>query len=281
MRIERYEVELAVDAKFDPLKRSPAKGCLMHGVMMESIANEQLHVHGAQRPFTQYLMQTDEFRYSWVINLLCPLAAAPVKNWITNLPDRLFLRHHQIQLDVRQVSRTVCLSYAQMTSDMLEDDLPDTLRLDFITPILFKRSGSDNVNPLPTPRLLTQSAIRKWNEFSPGPHFEESEVLEQLDRNIGIRDFALKYQHVALDRSNLCGSVGHMVLKCSKDQDVQRLFNLLFKFGEFAGFGAKTAMGLGAVEVSSLAPRRRRKKSACQSPTERGEKSENRVLAIR
>lgn len=225
----------------------------MHGVLMSAVRDSSLHEQSGSKPFTQHLLRVGEGRYVWTINMLEPNACQPIKNWLHDCPESFYVGHYNVSLGVSAVARTSVISYADLLDQCLVEHLPSRLRVEFVTPVCFKRAGT--INPLPSPRLLVQSALRKWNEFSDGPVFHEAEVLDEIERQVTIREFELRNQHIAVDKANLTGALGFMTLQSARDPDVVRILNLALRYGEYASFGAKTAMGLGAASVRSVESR--------------------------
>src|SRR5438105_204493 len=101
MLIERYEIKLEVQAEQDPLWKSPARGALMHGLLLRNVGSDALHGGTSTlRPYSQYLKALDYRQYLWVINTLDRSAAAPILKWLEALPGELYLEHYDTMLQV-------------------------------------------------------------------------------------------------------------------------------------------------------------------------------------
>jgi CRISPR-associated endoribonuclease Cas6 len=251
MKIERYEITLETEPGRDVLRNVPTSGSIMHGILMEHLRDDDLHDSAGLRPYTQYLLRQGN-KYVWTITILCPQRAASLRSWLCDVPSELEVRYSSGRLKTVKVARTESLPYDELMSRCLDDDQKNSLKVEFLTPVCFKKSGTGNLNPLPEPRLLFQSSLRKWNLFSDEASFDEREVVDQLEKGVAIKEFKLTNHQVSLDGMNMTGGMGYMTLKCSKSIDTIRLFNLVMQYGMFAGFGAKTAMGLGAAVVTPI-----------------------------
>jgi len=117
--------------------------------------------------------------------------------------------------------------------------------LDFITPTTFKKGNFDH--PLPDPKLVFKSLVRKWIKFSDYPL--DIDLREVIENKIFISGAWIKTIKVDLGRNaKITGFTGRTVfyIDC-EDKKILKWLNALAYFGEFSGVGRKTTMGFGKV----------------------------------
>lgn len=259
--IERYEILLEVQSEQDPLWRSPARGTLMHGLIMREVCADSLHAGASSvRPYTQHLQALSPGRYVWTINTLGD-AAAPLAEWITSGPEKLFLEHYDLELHVGEIKKVFSNSYSEFMDIAFEQMPPKYVTFEIITPMVFKKSGQSNVWQWPEARLMVQSALTRWNSFAQTEKLDDPQILEDIASKVQPSSFQVKSQHVSMDGVNFAGTVGKISFVVQNRTEVRQVLNLAGKYSEFCGLGAKTAMGLGAVrflasEVSRPAKQR-------------------------
>lgn len=256
MQLERYELTLETNDEDRRIFHSPARGALLHGLLMREIGNVELHAPtNSPRPFSQYLSrETESSKRVWTINLLHEKAYA-LREWILELQARaekessahLHIEHYDSSIKVSRVQLTDSVSYEELFDASLTNLPPKFSTFDFITPLIFKKAGQQTPHPFPEARLIVQSALSRWNAFSDCAKFEEPEILEEISRHVSLFSFRLRSQHVAMDRIDFVGSVGALSFVVHRFE-LRQIFDLCGRYAEFCGIGAKTAMGLGATK---------------------------------
>jgi len=117
----------------------------------------------------------------------------------------------------------------------------------FASPTTFRSQGA--FVPVPWPRLVFQSLVRKWNLFADIPLPEE--VLDVIETSLAIRGYNLQATGIALNKDEgmkmpaFWGKCEYAVKR--KDKSLQRLVHTLAAFAFYAGVGKQTTMGLGQV----------------------------------
>ncbi|QGG48990.1 CRISPR system precrRNA processing endoribonuclease RAMP protein Cas6 [Heliorestis convoluta] len=126
-----------------------------------------------------------------------------------------------------------------------------------VTPLSFRRG---NINyPFPDPELMFKSWLLKWENFAPthlllgqreamespkNPH--EASLLDKINQEVAISDYNLKTVTIDYGKYMIKGSVGWIRLDWHRfPAHMRYLFDLLVRFGQFAGCGYKSTMGLG------------------------------------
>jgi CRISPR-associated endoribonuclease Cas6 len=119
------------------------------------------------------------------------------------------------------------------------------IKLWFVTPTSFSTGDVDL--PLPLPRLMFQSYLRRFQEFYPEFTFLP-DLAEQVEYHVGISNLnRLETAIIQAKRISLIGFVGEVTFEISKKAFPELIFqvNLLANFSFYCGTGKKTTMGMG------------------------------------
>ena len=189
--------------------------------------------------------------YRWYITAISSLVASWLADWIEDLPPELSL--HGAPLEIR--SWEVFLRAT--TYDELFAEVPPTknnVKLTFITPTSFRQKK--NHLPLPVPRNLFHSYLRRWNVFS-GIEFPQEEFLEWVEENVLISHHKIESSKVAAGKKGMVtGFTGSVELNLSRyadeNEDFYRLFYALVELAPYVGTGHKTTFGLGQTRIGWL-----------------------------
>lgn len=177
--IERYEILLELQSEQDPLWRSPARGTLMHGLLLNQVGDASLHARGSVRPYTQHLQALSAGRYVWTINTLAD-SAAPLRKWIESGPAELFLEHYDLRLSVAEIKQVYSSSYAEFMEKAFDELPPKFVTFELLTPMVFKKSGQSNVWQWPEARLMVQSSLMRWNAFADTEKLDDPQILDDI-----------------------------------------------------------------------------------------------------
>lgn len=125
-------------------------------------------------------------------------------------------------------------------------------RLEFCTPAAFKSRGQ-YLN-LPTPRLILQSLMKKWNGCFPDcPIVDEDGCgMDAMAGGLTFRDFSLRSAAYALKGRPVPGFRGTLMVENTLSGFHRELAGTLLVFSGFAGVGIKTTLGMGGVRHTSL-----------------------------
>ncbi|MBX9690322.1 MAG: CRISPR system precrRNA processing endoribonuclease RAMP protein Cas6 [Candidatus Obscuribacterales bacterium] len=255
MLIEKYEMKILLDSENDPLKRSPARGALMHGVLMQALQDSSLHQDSRLRPYSQNLVYQSPGEYKWTINVLNDAAAASVSSWLLSNPSSICIEHYELELQISKIEKCASLTYVEFLEQALSALPPKYASFEFLSPFFFKKARSKMPHPYPEARLILQNALAKWNEFSDAGRFAEPEILEEASQHISLQFFRLHSKRIDMDGIKFSAAEGSVSFKIQKTE-LRQLMHLAGKYAEFAGLGAKTALGLGAVRYTASLLRR-------------------------
>ncbi len=132
--------------------------------------------------------------------------------------------------------------------DLMAEPANRKVRLEFLTPTNFGKSGRDYV--LPEPRLVFGSLVRRWRAVG-GPEVPQIDWSE-----VGVLSVRLSTQKVETERFAAWGVTGMVTYDLGTDAAAQWCGALL-RFGEYAGVGSKTGYGLGRIRIPAIASAKR------------------------
>lgn len=225
----------------------PSMGSIFHGALMERIAPEAAAVFHTQhmRPYSQAVFWDPvKKRAVWRLGFLEEGAAAAI------LPVLEELDH----LDLRQQGYAVRLGGMRCQSFSLEEDfhtaedVPVGVTIRFLTTTSFKRDGSYVL--FPEAGLLYQSILHRWPLLSDMPL--EDGIHRILDYYTIVQDYDLHTELFHLEGHSVKGFSGTVTLRFGGNARLRSFASLLLYCGSAAGFGIKTALGMGSAEVQFI-----------------------------
>ncbi len=253
MQIFQYKLVLSCDKnKTDFFYKSPARGTIMHGILLNLIKQNNLH-DGVSlvRPYTQYVVPGSYGVYNWYINILDSIKGESIINWIESKPESLYSNHYEMALQVSNIELVEKNTYIDILSKSFNVLPPKYVSFDFLTPVIFKKSRVNGYWNWPDTKALTQSVLNKWNSFTDTEKFDSEEILNDLNNCSRILNFNLKSKKVSMDGINIQGTTGNMNLSLNGERHIRSLYNMIGMYSNYCGIGAKTAMGLGAVNFKA------------------------------
>jgi CRISPR-associated endoribonuclease Cas6 len=182
--------------------------------------------------------------YRWSFTVLSARVMHWLKNWLTDFPDTLDLRGAPLGF------HSVALSLPPTTYDRLLTAPPSkTLNLSFLSPTSFRHRGHHF--PLPVPRNLFHSYLRRWNTFSGHP-FDQETFLDWIDEFVVITRLRLESHKVPGGKKGaVTGFTGaiSLSLDSASPADFAHLYSTLGHFAPYCGTGHKTTFGLGQTQL--------------------------------
>ena len=120
-------------------------------------------------------------------------------------------------------------------------------RLEVCTPAAFKSRGQ-YLN-LPTPRLILQSLMKKWNGCFPECPIvdEDGQGMETMAEGLALREFRLRDAAYSLKGRPIPGFRGMLTVENRLSGFHRELADALLVFSGFSGVGIKTTLGMGGV----------------------------------
>jgi CRISPR-associated endoribonuclease Cas6 len=135
-------------------------------------------------------------------------------------------------------------SYASLGARFLpSSEVARRVTFQFTSPVVFKSGGLSQ--SLPTPALIFNSLLERWNAFAPLTFAPE--VRRYVEECLAVSRFDLKSRAVPLKDGGLrIGAIGRVTLTATNpDKFWLGQIQTLAAFAQFAGLGAGTAQGLG------------------------------------
>lgn len=135
-------------------------------------------------------------------------------------------------------------SYPELIEQVRQSPLSHHITLHFITPLSFSKGDIDL--PLPVPRLVFQSYLKRFQEFHDFPFLPD--FVELVESYVGIaRMTRMRTGTIKTKNVMLSGFTGEVRFDISKKAPKEFLFQatLLSEFAFFCGTGKKTTVGMG------------------------------------
>lgn len=212
-----------------------------------------LHDGQSQKPFSMSRLEGGSLgenlqlvagdRYQWSLHCFSQDVVAGVLAWLRDVQPSV-MRLGDCELTIERV-KVGLQPYTYQ--GLWRKKLQDSVTLSFLSPTGFRRRGGHL--PLPMPRNVFQSYLRRWNDFS-GFGTDTEDFLDWVDEFVVIRQHRIETQRVAAGKQGVMtgfvGSVQFAVRSQGKARDEYvRFFSALGWFAPYCGTGHKTTFGLG------------------------------------
>lgn len=221
---------------------------LLQGYLMEKVDPafaEQVH-QSQLHPYSQYVT-TDKESMNWHIGLLTDEARQAVVPVFTDPGlHEICLTHRDETLRVLGV-RTEEISEEDLIGKYYFGAMPRTLKIRFETPTSFKQNGEYMIYP--TPRLIFQSLMNKFEANSEASSIASPDLVDTFEKNIKVVGYRMRSTKFSLEGTGIPSFAGDVTLRISGPQQMVNLTWLLAVYGEYAGIGIKTGMGMGGMTV--------------------------------
>jgi len=215
-------------------------------IVSEDFAN---YIHSSNtRPFSQEFHRRDQ-ELLWTIKCLDAFAYEQiVPKVMADDFDNLYLRQKDVTLEIKNkaIEKT---DYDELFHRCyIHEEAERYIPLTFTSPTAFKSAGQ-YIN-MPTPRLIFQSLINKYDATSVKTHLGDDDLLEELEFSVSISRYRLRSIPFYLEGVSIPAFVGDMVVNVKGNPNMARLAKMLLLYGEYSGVGIKTAIGMGAIQVN-------------------------------
>lgn len=236
-----YEIPLA----FPKRKRVHySMGSIFHGALMELIDTDKATAFHRQsmRPYSQAVFwDAVQHQSVWRLGFLNEQAAEAI---VPVLKSNKQITLHQQGYTVRLGSLR-CKTFSLGQSFTTPKEVPRGVTIRFLTTTSFRRDGDYVL--FPEPALLYQSILQRWPMISDIPM--ETGIHQILDYYTIIQDYDLHTERFHLEGHYAKGFSGMLTLRFGGDIQMRYFASLLMYCGSAAGFGIKTALGMGAADV--------------------------------
>lgn len=219
----------------------------LQGVIMETIAPEYAcKLHGNQlNPYSQYISKEAD-KTVWYIktlneeayeNLLLPMSKL---SEFTLKKKQLSSQILNKKIQIKEEKELIRAFYEEKCSKYLE--------LNFCTPTSFKRDGKYVIYP--DLELIYGSLMRKFSASSEEFTMTDEDTLQSLIEGSEIVRYRLRTIPFPLEKVKITGFTGNICIHIKGPETMARYVRMLFEFGEYAGIGVKTGIGMGAVRYN-------------------------------
>lgn len=223
-------------------------GPYLQGVLMEHIDSGYagwLHTQPFN-PYSQYcLAGPDEGTLVWRINTLTEEAFRQIVLPIQRVRE---FELHAAGLTLEVESLTMSLLSQKTLADAVDVGREGRMKIEFVTPTAFKRAGEYVF--MPDVHSVFQNLLMRYRQVYEGNDEVDEETLKDLEQHTKILSYRLRssyFGHVA-SKTRIPGFLGSVALGVRGPQRVCGLAAMLVQFGEYAGVGIKTSMGMGGMK---------------------------------
>lgn len=244
--ITRYELCMTPDR---PCRPRPEWGYHLYAALLVRLPGDfgrRVHENGTS-PISQFI-SPGEGALCWSVTLLGEEAEG--------LVGPVLERGEPFALQKDGVVLTPALKDREQAADADELFLRGAAggrfhRLEICTPAAFKSRGQ-YLN-LPTPRLILQSLMKKWNGCFPECPIvdEDGQGMEAMAEGLTFREFRLRDAVYSLKGSPIPGFRGTLTLENRLSGFHRELAGALLVFSGFSGVGIKTTLGMGGIRHKS------------------------------
>ncbi len=224
---------------------------LFHGYLMEVLTPtfaKTCHEDG-YKPFTQYIVKSeDESNWLWSINTLNDESEELIiKPFLNGNIKEVELKNKSAYFNIEGVKEDESVDYNTLVRNFyLNNSTLRNRRLTFITPCSFK--SKDDYVFYPDLKLIYQSLMNKFDSFAGNMSIKDEEVLNHLSQYTKITSYRLRSTLFHLEGVKIPSFMGEIFVRINGPETLANLANLLLYFGNWAGVGIKTSLGMGAIK---------------------------------
>lgn len=204
-------------------------------------------------PYSQCCTLDGEGRIVWRVSALTEEVARELIDPVRDL-GQVELRAVDAVFDVAGTSlETVGV---KSLLDSIYEEGPSRVRLQFLTPTAFKSQGSYVF--MPSVRLIFQNLLMHYSQAYEGSKEIDFDTVDYIDQNVRVTSYNLQsryFAHVAAQDKKIPAFVGSLTLSIGGPASMAGLVRMLLRFGEFAGVGIKTSMGMGGFAYRPIQPK--------------------------
>lgn len=241
----KYRVEVP-----ENLHPDSSWGYWFYAALMEHIPEgmaDMFHLPD-RTPINQHLsISAREKSVHWVINLLGDEAEQGLLSHLESISE-LELRECEHPLKLVLNGKRSFTDVNALWNHAAETPDATVHRLSIVTPTAFRSNHRYVI--FPEIRLILQSLILRWNSLTPALGIGDEDVLKMMETQIWMRDYRLQTQRFEFKGQKIPGFCGTIWLQNRLPAPLLEIWKGLLLFSEFSGIGIKTALGMGAVELS-------------------------------
>ena len=223
------------------------KASLLQGVLLERLDTNYVDfLHQQQmHPYSQYVSRTDK-GVVWQIQTLNKEAYEQIIVRFMNSPLDFELRHNGLRFAAMD-QRLETIAISDLMAPFYNEQAVRSMTMDILTPTAFRQNGHYVI--LPDIRLICQNLMQRFSVVSGNMDMMDHEALAQIEDNTFVSKHRIQSRLFPLEGHSLPGFCGSVTLRCQGTETMVRYLRMLLNFGEFAGVGIKTAVGMGAMRL--------------------------------
>ena len=241
-------------------------GRLMHAVFfkilnavdpaLESFIHEELNIKPFTVSFLDPLKKIPSYENRWQVKrgdkFFWRVTALNEKilDAVLAIPEGYKMQVGELILAIEEISPAVTTE-ENFISSVKKIPAVSGINFEFVTPVSFRIDKFDA--PYPRADLIFPSLADKWTQVQM-PAAVDKKFIKELTLQIHLTEWSgrSKKFYLASDRGTLAfwGNFNYNLTELNSD--VQKVFMLLAKFGEFAGVGRLCAQGFGQTRVRFL-----------------------------
>lgn len=225
-------------------------GSVLHGFLMEAAGHNAAYLHGGEglRAYSQSCCYDERTGSAeWRINTLNKVSSEIIGQALDGV-ETIYLKQKGLEYRVVVNTGFIFTTYRELLlSQINRERIPKNAALYFKTPCALKFQNK-HVN-FPVVKSIIAGLYAKWNVFSEIVDLEQKELIEQIAADNRISSYSLNSRVFPLERNKIPAFQGWLKLESHLPVVLTALRNVLLLYGEYAGIGSKTALGLGAVKT--------------------------------
>lgn len=245
----RYQFEATIP---EGIVAHSSWGYWLYAALNELVSSETADVWHQQNsmPLSQYFCpERAQGKARWNITVFSKEAEAALLP-VLEQRQELFLREPACSLPLRILEKRDFPS----GNDFLDcaASLEDCGRhaIQFWTPTAFKHNETYQI--LPDVHQIVQSLVRRWNQIMPEYPLLDEDALRMLEAQMWIQDYRLQSRRFDLKGHRIPGFTGTIWIRNRLPAPLLEVWKVLLLFGEYAGVGVKTALGMGGMSCSEI-----------------------------
>lgn len=225
------------------------KASLLQGVMMQQLSQdyaEELHLQGL-KPYSQYI-RIEDGKPVWHIKTYSKTATSHIIPVLIKEDFHDFTITHDGQVvEIKQkILHTAQVS--QLFNEFYTKEADTYISIEFLTPSSFKKSGRYSF--LPEISNIYYSLMQKFDAVLMEDKMFSAETYEQLIECSELSSYSLRSVYYSMEGIKIPAFIGRITMRIHGPQTMKRFARLLLRFGEYSGVGIKTAIGMGAIQVT-------------------------------
>ena len=241
--IRKYKIPL----KAENGRLRPEHAYALYGELMSRIDGgvaDELHTDGFT-PISQHL-ESGINGAEWIVSTFDDDVSEAFLDAINDVRE-ITLRDSGIKLSVSEAVIESGTDFEKLLSESADEPRPAWRRIEFTSPTGFKSEEQHVL--FPTSDLILKSLILKWNAACPDYLLEDEELMKMLLSGVSISGYRLASYDYRMKNQHIRSFTGSVTLRAKLSAPLEKLYEMLLRFGGYSGVGIKTALGMGGMKV--------------------------------